>query len=139
MWKLDLFDSRILCFLYVLESIHKFIIQLHVLQCLFVRWSNKKQRRGRIISYFTNYFSSLVTAKCSWGESENVTPHSCSLQKRHSSPIQFAQKDNIPENSIGRGACLFILKIVWMFPTPTSKNRIMNIFIRVNITPTCKR
>ena len=35
-----------------MKSIHKFIIQLHVLQCLFVRGSNKKQKRGRIISNF---------------------------------------------------------------------------------------
>ena len=37
----------------VLESIHRFIIELHVLQCLFVRGSNEKQRSGRIISNFT--------------------------------------------------------------------------------------
>ena len=30
--------------------IHKFMIELHILQCLFVRGSNKKQRRGRTIS-----------------------------------------------------------------------------------------
>ena len=36
-------------------SIHKFIIELHVLQCLFVRGSNKKQRRGRIFSNFISY------------------------------------------------------------------------------------
>ena len=34
---LCLADSRILYFWQVLESIHKFIIELHVLQCLFVR------------------------------------------------------------------------------------------------------
>ena len=45
-------DSRILYFWQVLECIHKFIIKPHVLQCLFVRESNKK-RRGRIISNFT--------------------------------------------------------------------------------------
>ena len=48
-------DSRILYFWQVLESIHKFIIELNVLQCLFVRGSNKKQRRGRIISNFISY------------------------------------------------------------------------------------
>ena len=47
--------SRILYFWQVLEAIHKFIIELHVLQCLFVRGSNKKQRRGRIISNFISY------------------------------------------------------------------------------------
>ena len=37
----------------VLESIHKFIIEIHVLQCLIVRGYNKKQRKGRIILNFT--------------------------------------------------------------------------------------
>ena len=61
-------DSRILYFWYVLKSIHKFIIELHALQCLFVRGSNKKQRRGRIISNFTKgeTFSSLMTTRYSW-------------------------------------------------------------------------
>ena len=64
-----LVDSRILHFWYVLKSIHKFIIELHALQCLFLRESNKKQRRGRIISNFKKgeAFSSLVTTKYSWG------------------------------------------------------------------------
>ena len=50
----------------VLESIYNFIIEHHVLQCLFVRGSNKKQTRGRIISIFTKgkTFSSLMTTKC---------------------------------------------------------------------------
>ena len=52
---LGLADSRILHFWQVLESLHKFVIELHVLQCLFVRRSNKKQRRGNIISNFTSY------------------------------------------------------------------------------------
>ena len=49
---LCLADSRILYFWYVLKFIHKFIIELHALQCLFVGGSNKKQRRGKIISIF---------------------------------------------------------------------------------------
>ena len=36
-------DSRILYFWYVLESICKFIIELHALQCLFGRWSIKNK------------------------------------------------------------------------------------------------
>ena len=57
-------DSRILYFWYFLKSIQKFIIELHSLQCLFARGSNKKQRRGRIISNSTKEetFSSLMTA-----------------------------------------------------------------------------
>ena len=53
---LCLADSRILYFwqesIFYLESIQKFVVELHVLQCLFVTASNKKQRRGRIISNF---------------------------------------------------------------------------------------
>ena len=58
-------DRRIVYFWQVLESILKFMIELHVLQCLFVSWSNKKQRKGRIISIFTKKetFSSLITTK----------------------------------------------------------------------------
>ena len=53
----------------VLESIHKLIIGFHVLGCLFVRRSKKKQRRGRIISGYTKgeSYSSLMTTKYSWG------------------------------------------------------------------------
>ena len=62
-------DSMTLYFWYVLESIQKFITEFHVLQSLFVRRCNEKQRRWRIISNFTegDIFSSLVTTKCSWG------------------------------------------------------------------------
>ena len=45
-------DSRIFYFWQVLKFIHKFIIELHVLQCLFVRGDNKKQKRVRLISNF---------------------------------------------------------------------------------------
>ena len=34
------------------ESIQRFIIELDGIQCLFVRWSDKQQRRGEIISNF---------------------------------------------------------------------------------------
>ena len=42
--------------------------QVHALQYLFVRGSNKQQRKGAIISNFTKAetFSSLMTTKCSW-------------------------------------------------------------------------
>ena len=48
--------SRILWFWQVLKSVYKLIIELYVLQGLFVRESNNDQRRGNIISNFTNYF-----------------------------------------------------------------------------------
>ena len=43
-----------------MESIHKFIIELHILQYLFVRGPDKKQWRGRIISNFTKGETSAV-------------------------------------------------------------------------------
>ena len=111
-------ESRILYFWYVLKSIHKFIIEFHALQCLFVRWSNKKQRRDRIISNFTK------------GETFSSSP-------------QFGQEENIPGHSIERRAYWFILKIAMMFPIPLSKNRMMSTFIIIiliaNITPYPKR
>ena len=56
-------ESRILYFWQVLESICKFITEHHSLQCLFVRGSNKQQRKGRIILNFTKRQSlpSLMT------------------------------------------------------------------------------
>ena len=67
---LCLADNRILYFWYVVESIHIFIIEPYVLQCLFVSEPNKKQRRGKIIILnFTKggTFSSPMTTKCSLG------------------------------------------------------------------------
>ena len=50
-------------------NLSKFIRELHVLPCVFVRESNKKKRRSRIISDLTKgeTFSSLMTTKYSWG------------------------------------------------------------------------
>ena len=78
MLDISLAESRILYFWEVLESINKFIIEINVLQCLFVRKSNEKQRKGRVISSFTKRetFSSLMTTKCSW---DNLTMYSSLL------------------------------------------------------------
>ena len=66
-------------------------------------------------------------------------PPSCTLQKRPSSPLQFVKIENICGNSAEKRAYWFILKIARMFPVPASRNRMMNTFIIVHITPTCKR
>ena len=72
-WKLlldlHLANSRILYFWQFLESIQQFIIEIHALQCLFVRGSNKQERSDRIIYSFTKgqTFSSLMTTKWPWG------------------------------------------------------------------------
>ena len=129
---LCLANSRVLYFWYVLESTHKFIIEMHVLQCLFAGRSNKKQRRGRIISNFTKgeTFSSLITSKCSWGQSHNVAP------LLH--PSAFIPPSVWPRRE-------YIRTLNWkeimslMFLIPTSRNKMMDTFIIVNITPTGKR
>ena len=95
---LGLAGNRILYFWQVLKSIHKFIIELHALQCLFVRGSNKKQRRGRIISNFTkgetffmSYINQVIILQCG--------PHSlhyCTLPKKASlCPSVWARREYI--------------------------------------------
>ena len=118
---LCLADSRILYFWQVLESIHKFILELHALQCLFVRGSNKQQRRGRIISNFTKEqtFSSFMTTKWSWEIISQCGPASSTLQKRPS--LQFGQEENIPGQSTESRAYWFVLKIARVFPIPTGR------------------
>ena len=113
------------------------------LRCFFVRGSNKKQRRVRIISNFTTgeIFSFLMTTKCSCGVILQCAPppSSCTLKKRPSSPLQFGQREHIAGHSIERRIYQFILKIARIFPIPTKRNRMMNTFIMVSITPTCNR
>ena len=94
MLDLCLADNRDLYFWKVLESIQNFIIDLHVLQCLFASGSNKKQRRGRIISNVTKgqTFWSLMTTKCSWGkevEWVNLKILSPSLHHTECLPLPF--------------------------------------------------
>ena len=62
-WLLDLCldNSRILYFWQVLKSIHKFIIELNVVQYVFVMGSNNKQRKGRIISNFRKGETFFIT------------------------------------------------------------------------------
>ena len=128
MLDLCLADSRNLYFWYLLESIYKFIIELNILQCLFVRKSNKKQRRGRIISNFTKridfviFYDNQVLLEVI---SECSAP-SWTLQKRPSSPLQFGQEENIPEHSNERRTR--------MSPILKNRNRMMSTFIIVNIT-----
>ena len=95
--------------------------KLHVLQCLFVNGSNKKQKRCRIILRFTKGETSscLMTTKRTLGSSHQVLPTSCTLQKRPFSPLMSAHEENIPGHSFERKAYLFLLKIV--FPIPTGR------------------
>ena len=128
-------DSRILYFWQVLESIHKFIIELHVLQCVFVS-PNKKQRRGRIISNFIKgeTFSSLITTKCFWEYSHNVVPFLAPFQKRH--PSVWTRRKYIWKLS-WKESLLICFQNCQGVPCShrQSRNRMMNTFITVNITP----
>ena len=140
MLDLCLANSWILYFCYILESIYKFITELHVLEGLFVTRSNKKQRRCRIISNFTKgeTFPSLNDNQVLLGVISQCGPPCFSLQKMPSSPFQFGQEDIISGHSIESRAYWFILKISRIYPILTSRNRMMNFFIIVNITPTYK-
>ena len=102
---LGLADSRILHFWQVLESLQKFIIELHALQCLFVRGSNKKQRRGRIISNFSSYLYQPSDNTAMWSSLFHPS------RKRYFFPFQFGQEENISGNSIERRVYWFISKI----------------------------
>ena len=121
-WWLKNDDSRILYFWQVLESIQKFIIQLHALQCLFVRGSNKQQRSGRIIFKFhkrTDFFVFYDNQVLLGVISQCAPLPSPPLQKRPSSPLQFGHEENIPGYSTERRAYWFVLKITRVFPIPT--------------------
>ena len=120
---LGLVDRRIIYFWQVLESIHKFIIELHALQCLFVRGSSKKQRRDRIISNFTKgeTFSCLISTKLEFCNVVPLRSIIAPFQKRLFFSLQFGQEENISGNSIERRDCWFILKIPRMLPVPTGR------------------
>ena len=96
-------------------------MELHALQCLFVRGSNKQQRKGRIISNFTKgqtFLSFMITSAL--GVISECGPPSCTLQKRASS-LQFGEEGNIPGDSTERRAYLFVLKIAGIFCIPTGR------------------
>ena len=93
------------------------------MQYLFVRGSNKKQRRGRIFSYRAEgeTFSSLISTKCSLGILSQCGPPSCTLAKKAFLSLQFGKEQNISGNSIERRVYLFFLKIDRVFPVVTGK------------------
>ena len=132
---ISLGDSRILYFWYVLKSIQKIY---HRTPCLFVKGSNEKQRRGRIISNFTKgeTFSSLNDNQVLLGVI-SCGPHSCTPQKRGF--LQFGQEENIPGHSIETRPYWFIFKIFRMIHIPLSRSRMMSTFIIVSITPSLQR
>ena len=131
---LGLGDSRVLYLWQVLESIHIFIIDPHVLQCLFVRRFHKKERRGRIISNFTKgeTFHLLGQPSTLGGNLIMRSPFLHPSKKASLSPLVWPRREYIWTL---RKAYLFILKIVSMFSIPSSRNRMMSTFLIANITP----
>ena len=121
-------DSRILYFWYVLKSIHRLIIELHALQCLFAMGPDKKQRRGRIISNFTKgeTFHLLGQPSTLGGNLIMRSPFLHPSKKASLSPLVWARREYIWTL---RRAYLFILKIARMFSIPSSRNRMMSTFL----------
>ena len=104
---------------------------------LFVRESNKKQRRGRIISNFISYLYQPSDNIAMW--SPFLHP---SKKKSLFFPLQFGSEENISGNSIERRVYILIYFENWQGAPCSyrqSRNRMMNTFIIVNITPICKR
>ena len=62
-------DSKILYFWYIPKSIHKFIIELHALQCLVGRWSYKNKEGVGLFQILQKerLFHLLMTTKYSSG------------------------------------------------------------------------
>ena len=118
-----LVGSRILYFWQVLESLHKLINELHVLQCLFVRESNKKQRRGRVfqISQKERLFH-LLYRPSALGDNLPMRSHfTCTLPKRPFFTLQLGKEDNLSGNSIKKRVDWFVLKIAKLLPVPTGR------------------
>ena len=116
-------NSRILYFWQVLESIRKFIIEIHVLQCFFVRGSNKKQRRGRIISNFTKGEAfHLLWQPSALGVNITMWPSFLHLPKKiFLSPSLWPQKKTYLETQLKGGAYWFVLKTAWVFSIPSGR------------------
>ena len=98
----------------------------HILQCLFVRGFNKKQRRGRIISNFTKRFFISYDDQRPGAYGANFTmwlPLLAPSKKGLHLPFSFSKKRKY---SIKIRVYYFILKIATMFPLLTSRNSMIN-------------
>ena len=139
-WKLEVMIRPLPCWQQdsillnlLLECIHKFIIELHVLQFLFARGSNKQQRR-RGINFFVSYDNQvfLVISQCGlfshspkraflfssvWPQRE----YTWTLNWKETLLICFENCQGVP------------------YPHKQSRNRMINTFIIVNTIPICKR
>ena len=134
--------DKSLYFWQVIESIHKFIIEIHALQCLFVRSSIKKHRRGRIISSFTKgeTFDLLWQPSALGGDLTMCPVFLYSPRKALLSPSLWPRKEHTwTLNWKGSLLICFENGVGVPYSIRQSRNSMMNSFITVNITPTCKR
>ena len=86
-------NCRILYFWQVLESVRKFIIELHVLQCLFVKGDNKLER---IISNFIKgetFFYLLWQPSALWGNLTMCLPFFRPAKKAFLSPSVWPTRE----------------------------------------------
>ena len=131
-----------LYFWQVLESIHEFILEIDVLQCFFVRGSDEKQRRGRIISNFTkgDFFISYIN-QVLLGIISQCGPSFCTFSiKVFLSLSVWARREYIWKLNWKESLLIYFEN--WQGAPCShrqSRNRMMNTFIIVNITPICKR
>ena len=134
MLDLCLADSGNLYIWYVLESIHKFVKELHVLQCLFVRESNKKQR-SRIVSNFKkrrlfHFLWQPSALGCNLTMWHPLLPP---FKKGIPLPFSLAKKRTYLDTQLKTE----LTYLFWdrMFSILTSRNRMMNTFVIVKIPP----
>ena len=99
-----------------------------------------KKRRGNIISSFTKgeTFASLMTTKCPWGQSSNVVPLLAPSKNGLSFPFSLARREYFWTLNL-KESLLICFENCQGIPCShrQSRNRMMNTFIRVNITPIC--
>ena len=130
---LDLYlaNSRILSFWQVLECIHEFIIELHALQ-----------RRGSIISNFTKkrLFHLLWLPSALGGNLTMWPPFLHPPKNTFLSPSIWSRRDTWTLNT-WKESLLICLEYCQGVPYShrQSRNRMMNFFIKVNITATWKK
>ena len=109
------------------------LIELHVLQSLFVRVSNKKQRRGKIISDFTmSYIKQVIVLQCG--------PPSCTLPKKIFICLSvWTRREYIWKLNWEESLLIYFANFQGApCSHRQSGNRMMTTFIIVNITPICR-
>ena len=130
MLELCLVNRSILYFRDVLESIHKFIIELNFLQCLFVRGSSEKQRRVGLfqISQKERIFHLLWQPSALVGNLTMWQPFFHPSRKVFLSPSVWLRRKNTWLLSWKLSLLIFLKKIARMFPIPASRNKMMDTF-----------